>query len=71
MCLSVQLSLLQAATKLLWQPPEEYICEIVEMLCVWNVLYCILLEIKLLLLIGVNALQVTIFHVPDSFWVRS
>ena len=26
------------------------ICEIVEMLCVWNVLYCILLEIKLLLL---------------------
>ena len=37
------------ATELLWQPPEEYICEIVEMLCVWNVSYCILLEIKLLL----------------------
>ena len=38
------------ATELLWQPREEYICEIVEMLCVWNVSYCILLEIKLLLL---------------------
>ena len=37
--------------ELLWQPPEEYICEIVEMLCVWNVLYCILLEIKLILLL--------------------
>ena len=37
------------ATELLWQPPEEYICEIVEMFCVWNVSYCILLEIKLLL----------------------
>ena len=36
------------ATELLWQPPEEYICEIVEMLCVWNVSYCILLEIKFL-----------------------
>ena len=39
------------STELLWQPPEEYICEIVEMLCVWNVLYCILLEIKLILLL--------------------
>ena len=39
------------ATELHWQPPEEYICEIVEMLCVWNVSYCILLEIKLLLLL--------------------
>ena len=38
------------ATELLWQPPEEYICEIVEMLCVRNVSYCLLLEIKLLLL---------------------
>ena len=37
------------ATELLWQPPEEYICGITEMLCVWNVSYCILLEIKLLL----------------------
>ena len=36
------------ATELLWQPPEEYICEIVEMLCVWKVSYLILLEIKLL-----------------------
>ena len=32
------------ATELLWQPPEECICEIVEMLCVWNVSYCIFLE---------------------------
>ena len=38
------------ATELLWQPPEEYICEIVEMLHVPNVSYCILLENKLLLL---------------------
>ena len=42
------------ATELLWQTPEEYICEIVEMLCVWNVLYCILLEIKLLLLLTLD-----------------
>ena len=35
------------ATELLWQPPEEYISKVVEM-CVWNVSYCILLEIKLL-----------------------
>ena len=39
------------ATELLWQRPEECICEIVEKLCVWNVSYCILLEIKLLLLL--------------------
>ena len=39
------------ASELLWQPPEEHICEItVKMLCIWNVLCCILLEIKLLLL---------------------
>ena len=36
--------------QLLWQPPEEYICDmIVEMLCIWNVFCYILLEIKLLL----------------------
>ena len=39
------------ATELQWQPPGEYICEIVEKLCVWNISYCILLEIKLLLLL--------------------
>ena len=37
--------------QLLWQPPEENICEmILEMLCIWHVFCCILLEIKLLLL---------------------